>query len=90
VMTQMKKMSLRMMKIMANFLAFASSHKSKSGSEKRKRVKGKDDSSEDDSDVNSTNGYVEKEVLLNTLPSLEMLRDEEPLRRFEDVERRKS
>jgi hypothetical protein len=50
--------------IMANFLAFASSHKSKSGSEKEEESQRESDSSEDDSDANSTNGYVEKDVLV--------------------------
>jgi hypothetical protein len=61
--------------IMANFLAFASSHKSKSGSEKEEESQRESDSSEDDSDANSTNGYVEKEVLVEYLKefrSLEM------------------
>ena len=53
--------------IMANFLAFASFHKSKSGSEKEEESQRESDSSEDDSDSNSTNGYVEKEVLVEYL-----------------------
>ncbi|KAK1568500.1 hypothetical protein Q3G72_025203 [Acer saccharum] len=51
--------------LMANFLAFASSHKSKSASEKEEGSQEENDSSEEESDPssNSINGYVEKKVL---------------------------
>ena len=59
--------------IMANFLAFASSHKSKSASEKEEESQRENDSSEDDSVSNSTNGYVEKEVLVEYLMEIKSL-----------------
>ena len=51
--------------LMANFLAFTSSHKSKSASEKEEMSQEENDSSEEESDSssNSINGFVEKNVL---------------------------
>ena len=56
---------------MANFLAFASSHKSKSASEKDELSQEENDSSEEESDFssNSINGFVEKRCLLNIMLS---------------------
>ena len=46
--------------LMANFIAFALSHKSKGSSEEEEESQRDFDSSEDDSSSNSTKGHVEK------------------------------
>ena len=46
--------------LIANFIAFASPHKSKSASEEEEESQEENDSSEDDSSSNFTNGFVKK------------------------------
>ena len=48
----------------ANFIAFVSSYKSKSGSEKEEESQEENDSSGDDSSTHSTCSYVERSVLV--------------------------
>ncbi|KAK0593945.1 hypothetical protein LWI29_036523 [Acer saccharum] len=65
--------------LMANFLAFASSHKSKSANEKEEKSQEENDSSEEESDSssNSINGYMEKSEQVERSNKIEdKLRDE--------------
>ncbi|KAK1552795.1 hypothetical protein Q3G72_023586 [Acer saccharum] len=60
--------------LIANFIAFASSHKSKCTSEAKEESQEQNDSSEDDSSSNTTNGNVEKMDLQDYITKFESSR----------------